>query len=120
MIFEYLTDSYSLFDNPIYNYIIMAIVGWVAYLIAYNVVGDLYCLHFIRGREIGSFLHWFIRLIVFVAIYYTVATAILICKWVMGVPTFVWWIVLAVIVGIDILIVGVGLILKRKENNLIL
>lgn len=85
-------------------------------MIAYNIVGDLYCLHVISGREIGSLLHWGIRLFVFIVINYAVASGIRICKWVMCVPTFVWWIVLAVIVGIVILIVGTILIKKRKDK----
>jgi hypothetical protein len=40
--FEYLTDSCSLLENPIENYMIMAMVGVVAYVIAYDVVGVLY------------------------------------------------------------------------------
>ena len=102
--FEYLTDSYSLLENPIDNYIIMAVVGFAAYLIAYNIVGWFYHTDMIDGRGAGHILHWIIRLIVFVAIYYAVATAIRIYKWIIGVPMHVWWIVAGVVVAVVIII----------------
>lgn len=103
MMFEYLTDSYSLLENPIDNYIIMAVVGFIAYLIAYNIVGWLYHTDMIDGRGAGHILHWIIRLIVFVAIYYAVATAIRIYQWIIGVPTHVWWIVVGAVVSVAII-----------------
>lgn len=71
--FEYLTDSYSLLENPIDNYIIMAVLGFLAYLIAYRIVGWFYSTDIIDGRGAGHILHWMIRFVVFVAIYYVVA-----------------------------------------------
>jgi len=41
-IFEWLTDGYTLFDNVLYNYIAMAIVGFMAFAVAWNIVGSLY------------------------------------------------------------------------------
>lgn len=31
-LFEYLTDSFSLLDNPIDDYVIMAVIGVIAYI----------------------------------------------------------------------------------------
>lgn len=95
--FEYLIDSYSFLENPIDNYIIMAVVGFVAYLIAYNIVGWFYRTDMIDGRGAGHILHWIIRFIVFVAMYYVVATVLRIYKWIIGVPLYVWWIVIAAV-----------------------
>lgn len=52
IIFDLITASYSLFDNPFYNYIAMLIVGSIAFAIAWNLVGEIGA----RG-ELGSILH---------------------------------------------------------------
>lgn len=114
LLFEYLIDSYSLLENPIDNYVIMAAVGFAAYLIAYNIVGWFYHMDMIDGRGAGSILHWVIRFIVFVVIYYAVATAIRIYKWVTGIPIYVWWSVIAVTVGITVIVIVVQIVLHRK------
>lgn len=115
--FEYLTDSYSLLENPIDDYIIMGVVGVIAFWIAYHIVGWFYQTDMIEGWEVGHILHWVIRLIVFVIIYYAVATAIRIYHWIVGVPVYVWGIVAAVAVTISILIAGIKLILYRNEHK---
>ena len=78
ILFQYLTDSYALLENPVGNYIIMGVVGSSA----------------------GSILHWIIRFIVFVVIYYVIATIIRLYKWVVGLPNYVWWIALTVVIAI--------------------
>lgn len=64
-IFDIITSTYSLFSNPIYNYIAMAIVGSIAFAVAWNLVKRIGA----RG-ELGSILHWTIRLIAFVLIWF--------------------------------------------------
>lgn len=117
LLFEYLTDSYSLLENPIDNYIIMAVVGYAAYLIAYNIVGWFYHSDIIYGRGAGSILHWIIRFFVFVVIYYAVATAIRIYKCITGIPIYVWWSVLGVIVGITVIAIIVNIVLHRQGRG---
>lgn len=65
VIFEIFTLPFSLFDNPIENYIAMGIIGYIAYKIAYSEVGKLR----LRG-EGGSIAHWTIRAIVFIVIWF--------------------------------------------------
>lgn len=67
--FERLTDQLGLPINPIYEYIILAVIGLVAYGIAYSTVGDMYHGGLISGRTEGSFFHWLIRLILFVGLW---------------------------------------------------
>lgn len=114
--FEYLTDSYSLLENPIDNYIIMAVLGFLAYLIAYRIVGWFYSTDIIDGRGAGHILHWMIRFVVFVAIYYVVATVLRIYKWIIGVPMYIWWTVIAVVAGIAVTVTITKLVLHRKER----
>ena len=106
LLFEFLTSSFSLSENPISNYIIMAVVGYIAFLMAYNIVGWFYYTDIIEGKGVGQILHWVIRLFIFVIIYLIAAVAIRIYKWVMGIPMYVWWVVMIIIIGI-ILIVAI-------------
>ena len=55
-IFDLITSPLSLFENPIHNYIAMALIGAAAFGIAYRIVGELG----LRG-EAGSIAHWIIR-----------------------------------------------------------
>ncbi len=103
ILFEYLTHSFSLLDNPIDDYMAMAIVGVIAYMIAYSIVGKLYRYDIIDGRGAGRILHWIIRGIVFVIIYYVFATAIRIYKWFNALPDYKWWIMCSVA---GVLIIG--------------
>lgn len=59
MLFELLISPLTILDNYFINSIIIALLGIVAFRIAFKVVGNIG----VRG-EIGSFLHWTIRTIV--------------------------------------------------------
>ena len=67
--FERATDPLGLPINPIYEYVILAVIGLVAYGLAYRKVGDMYHGGLISGRTEGSFFHWLIRLILFVGLW---------------------------------------------------
>ena len=66
--FERLTDPLGLPINPIYEYVILAVIGLVAYGLAYRKVGDMYHGGLISGRTEGSFFHWVIRAFFFVVL----------------------------------------------------
>lgn len=68
-LFERATDPLGLPINALYEYIILAVIGAVAYGIAYSKVGDMYNGGLISGRTEGSFFHWLIRLILFVGLW---------------------------------------------------
>lgn len=68
-LFERATDPLGLPINSFYEYIILAVIGAVAYGIAYSKVGDMYHGSLISGRTEGSFFHWLIRLILFVGLW---------------------------------------------------
>ena len=94
IIFDLITSPLSLFENPLQNYIAMAIIGAISYGIAFRAVGELG----LRGKA-GSDVHWTIRLIVFLVIW-------LLCCIVIKIVTFVInnWIIVT-ICAIMILIV---------------
>ena len=68
-LFERATDPLGLPINAFYEYIILAVIGAVAYGIAYSKVGDMYHGSLISGRTEGSFFHWLITLILFVGLW---------------------------------------------------
>lgn len=51
------------------EWLILGVIGLVAYVIAYEKVGDLYYSQMISGSMSGSFLHWIIRTICFVMLW---------------------------------------------------
>lgn len=113
--FEYLTDSFSLLNNPIDDYVAMVIIGLIAYVIAYNLVGKLYSNNLIDGRRAGHILHWIIRLVVFVVTFYVAATVIRLYNWFHSLPDYKWF-----ITGISVGTVIIGFIVikffvRKKE-----
>lgn len=69
LLFERATDPLGLPINPIYEYVILAVIGLVAYGLAYRKVGDMYHGGLISGRTEGSFFHWVIRAFLFVVLW---------------------------------------------------
>lgn len=64
-LFDFITSGFSLFENPFYNFIAMAIVGSIAFSIAWNVVDVLGF-----RKSLGSVIHWIVRLIAFTIIWF--------------------------------------------------
>lgn len=69
LLFELLTDPLGLPIPYIYEYMILAIIGVFAYVIAYNLVGKLYNNDLIDGKVFGKIFHWTIRTVVFVLLW---------------------------------------------------
>ena len=93
-VFDLITLPFSLFENQLYNYLAMALIGAISYRIAFWSVGELGL-----KRRAGSDAHWIIRFIVFVTIW-------LICCIAIKIVTFIinnWLIV--IISGIMLLLV---------------
>ena len=59
-LYDLVTMPIGLPINPFYSWVIMAVLGAMAFVIAYNAVGKLG----LRG-DAGSVAHWIIRLVVF-------------------------------------------------------
>lgn len=90
-LFRYFTDSFSLSENPINNYVLMAIVGFMSCIAAYLSVGKLYQIDFIDGSAAGRFLHWTIRAIVFAVICELAATLMRVYDWFRGLQLMDSW-----------------------------
>lgn len=81
-IFEMITGEYILFENIIQNYVAMSIIGYIAYLIAKKLVGWLYHENIIEGKTIGSIIHWTVRTIVFLIVFYIFVGALWLTKFI--------------------------------------
>lgn len=68
-IFDLLTDPLGLPIEWYWEYIVLLVIGAVAYAVAYRCVGDMYSGGMIDGSTSGSFFHWLIRLILFVILW---------------------------------------------------
>ncbi len=79
-VFEIITEEYVLFDNVIYNYIILSIIGVIALKVAWKFVGKLYDYGIIIGKSSGSIIHWIIRLMIFTVLFYILGGIIWLTK----------------------------------------
>lgn len=68
-IYDRLTDPLGLPIDALYEYIILAVIGAVAYGLAYRKIGDMYHRRMIVGKIKGSFFHWVIRVFFFVMLW---------------------------------------------------
>lgn len=68
-IFDMATDPLGLPVEWYWEWLILAVVGFAAYIIAYRTVGNLYSDGWIDGSIAGSILHWIIRFIAFAFIW---------------------------------------------------
>lgn len=112
-IFEMVTGQYILFDNIIYNYIAIAIIGVLAFKIAWNLVGNLYDSGIIIGRRSGSLIHWLIRIIMFIIIFYLCSAIIWLTKFIFAYRTTV----LIIIGTIAVFVIIYKNIKKIKKMN---
>ena len=92
-IFDKLTDPLGLPIAVWKEWLILLILGELAYVIAFRVVGDMYDAGDISTGVGGSFFHWLIRLIVFVAMWAITYGAIRVWQfcaahWIVVISTF--------------------------------
>ena len=83
-IFDLATEPLGLTIEWYYEWIILLVIGEIAYHVAYDKVGALYHSGSISGRAAGSFVHWIIRTVVFAAVWAVTYGVIWIGKFVMA------------------------------------
>ena len=81
-IFDILVDPLSLSLSPIWEWIILLIIGEIAYNVAFRFVGDMYGGGWIQTSIGGSIIHWIIRLLVYFFAWFVTETAIQGTKWI--------------------------------------
>ena len=114
-IFDLLTAPLGLPIEWYWEYIILLVIGAVAYAVAYRCVGDMYSGGMIDGSTSGSFFHWLIRLILFVILWAVTYGIIAAVKWL----TDNWVLVLSILGGVvaAVGIAAVVAIIVRKQKK---
>lgn len=116
-IFNLLIDPLGLPIDWYYEYLILAVIGAVAYGIAYRCVGDMYHMGAIDGRTSGSFFHWLIRLILFAVLWAVTYGLIVATRWL----TENWVMVLCILGGIVAaagITVAVAIFIRSRKKKL--
>ena len=102
LIFELLTDPLGLPVNDIWEYLILAVIGGVAFSVAWESS---------PGGILGSLIHWIVRLFAFFGLWacaYAVLSAV---QWVIA----HWIITICVLVGIAFA-VGVTVVIMQNSS----
>ena len=111
-LFDRITDPLGLPIAWYWEWIILAIITFAAYAIAFRAVGDLYDGGMISGSASGSILHWIIRLIVFVAIWAITYFVIWLAKLI-----FAHWILIVSILGGILVIAAITCLIVRYTRK---
>ena len=114
VIFDFLTEPLGLPIEWYWEYLILAVIGLIAYVIAFRAVGDMYDSGAISGSVAGSYFHWLIRLIFFAVIWAITYGVIVAVKWLCA-----NWILALCILGGIVLAVGIltGVFLLRQKRK---
>ena len=100
-IYEWLIGNYSLFEDPMKNYITMGVIGVIATTIAWYSVKSMYRDGSINGRSAGSFFYCFISFIVVTVLFVVISVVMWIIRIILSVPWW-GWLVLATILAIGV------------------
>ena len=84
IVFELFTQPFGLPLEWYWELIILAFIGFIAFIFAYKLTGYLYNTESIEGKSIGCFFHWLIRFIAFIVIWALIYGIIFIFKLLFG------------------------------------
>ena len=103
-VFDQITDPLELPLSPIREWIILWLIGVIAYRFAFSLVGNMYDDGMISSRGAGSFFHWTLRAIFFVIIWAVVNCVIRIGMWLIAnwifIGTILAWAGLTFLLGL--------------------
>ncbi len=102
-LFDILTDPLGLPIHFLWEYLILAIIGAIAFKIAWDVS---------PGGFGGSAIHWIVRLIAFIILWAMVYGVIALVKWIFT----NWVIALCIVIGIIVLGIVVAVIVNRNSE----
>ena len=111
-IFDRLTDPLSFPIAPLWEYLILLVIGAVAYAVAFSTVGDMYSSGSISGGCLGSVFYWIIRLLLFVIIWAVTYGVIALAQWITT-----HWIIVVSVLGALVLTVGVFAVVIIFRNR---
>lgn len=111
-VFDKLTDPLDL-PLPLWQqWLVLAVIGLIAYEVAFRAVGGMYHRGDISSGFAGSILHWTIRLLVFVAIWAITYGAIVVGRFI-----YAHWVPILVAIGVLFAISIVVWIISRKRGS---
>lgn len=116
-IFDKATDPLTLPIHFLWEWLILGVIGEIAYQFAFRKVGCLYRTGVISGRFAGSLLHWIIRFFIYVPVWAIVYWVIVFVQWIIA-----HWVaaiiitILAVILGIVVRLVYRSIKIKQAVN----
>ena len=104
LLFTLLTDPLGLPINALWEYVILVVIGEIAYRIAWEAS---------PGGFGGSLIHWVVRAISFVIMWAVTYAVIAVVKWI-----FAHWVLIVCILGAALLIAGIiTIIVLRKKKQ---
>lgn len=112
LLFDFIVDPLGLPIDWYYEYIIMAVVGLLAYELAFEKTGNLIARGIVSRGFGGSIAHWIIRLLFFVIIWAIIRAVIWIYGFVKDNPY------VSIFAGACILcLIGIVLFFRRRDRQ---
>ncbi|MEE0883851.1 MAG: hypothetical protein U0L59_01335 [Faecalimonas sp.] len=115
-VFELAIEPLGLPIEWYWEWLILSIIGYISYKVAFSKVGQMYHDKTITGRGIGSIIHWIIRLICFVIIWAITYGVIWLIKVIIRYRKIIEWSLLAII--IIAIFIKVFVIVRRRRHGI--
>lgn len=112
-IFDKITDPLTLPIHPLWEWLILGVIGEIAYQFAFRKVGNLYRTGVISGRFSGSLLHWILRFLIYVPVWTIVYGSIVFVQWI----TAHWVVAIVIAVSAIILVIVMRIVYKSIKNQ---
>ena len=116
-LYEFFSNFMEITGNWLIDYIILTIIGAIAFKIAFSFVKEFFDRLGFYDSELMSNVHWTIRVIIYLALSGACILLINFVKWLF---TIKWWIylIIAIVIVIIIIIVHIIKYKQRKKENL--
>lgn len=112
-LYEMLTYPLSIIEDPFWDFVLMTIIGSLAFIVAWNFVGEIG----IRGKA-GSILHWTVRIIVMFLLCFITSLVIKLVIFIYNIPLVTWLAIgIAVLLILLIVIVLKFTLFSKKEKK---
>ena len=112
-LYEMLTYSLSIIEDPFWDFVLMTIIGSLAFIVAWNLVGETG----IRGKA-GSILHWTVRIIVMFLLCLITSLVIKLVIFIYNIPLVTWLAIgIAVLLILLMVIVLKFTLFSKKEKK---
>lgn len=111
---EMISNIYSITGDPLADTVLFAIAGLIAFCFAFGIVGMLFDALGYYDSSIMSGTHWFIRIIIFVAITWLFKQIFKLIHWLFS---FQWWTYIIAILVIIIAIITISMLKSKRSRK---